>query len=318
LLLARAQGCYWGGDPQLAQGLYEQAGQLLARGGAFHDQLISLHMVRHCRAYVGNTSLEQQAANALVNLSTGVGNAQCICWSHYDAASAAARGGMLHEALSHMQRSNDALAGERYYMTEAIRGSTDAYVRLQLSSYRMARELSANAWRLASKSLIFIDATLLCLPVLVESVAGPDWRSPLSAANARYVKKIMRRASLLYPTIPNHRPHLRRVFGRAYYAMGHQRKAIRYFENAIRISELKGMDYQRAKSLLDLAAVTEEGRNENRAAAIELLKKMESVIPRAESWLLDDQYDEAVVAPEFDLEDLEREHASSSTSEKSD
>jgi tetratricopeptide (TPR) repeat protein len=258
-------------------------------------------MLRHCRAYVGNTSLEQQAANALVDLSTEVGNAQCICWSHYDAASAAARGGMLHEALSHIQRSNDALTGERYYMTEAIRGSTDAYVRLQLSCYRRARECSANAWHLASKSLVLIDATLLCLPVLIESIAGPDWMSPLPAADARYAKKIIRRASLLYPTIPNHRPHLRRVFGRVYCAMGNRRKAIRNFEKAIRLSEQKSMDYQRAKSLLDLAAVQDKGREENRCEAIRVLKRMESVIPRAESWLLGDQYDEAVVAPEFDL-----------------
>ena len=59
-----------------------------------------------------------------------------------------------------------------------------------------------------------------------------------------------------------------------------------------------------------MAAVKEEGREENRAEAIELLKQMESVIPRAESWLLGDQYDEAVVAPEFDLEAWEREHGS--------
>ena len=68
------------------------------------------------------------------------------------------------------------------------------------------------------------------------------------------------------------------------------------------------MDCQRAKSLLDLAAVKTEGREENRREAIELLKKMESVIPRAESWLLGDQYDEAVVAPEFDLAAWESEN----------
>ncbi len=68
------------------------------------------------------------------------------------------------------------------------------------------------------------------------------------------------------------------------------------------------MKYDLGKSLLDLAAVKEEGREENRTEAIDLLKEMESVIPRAESWLLGDQYDEAVVAPEFDLEAWEREH----------
>jgi hypothetical protein len=35
---------------------------------------------------------------------------------------------------------------------------------------------------------------------------------------------------------------------------------------------------------------------------------MESVIPRAERWRLGDQYDEAVLAPEFDLAAWEREH----------
>ena len=68
------------------------------------------------------------------------------------------------------------------------------------------------------------------------------------------------------------------------------------------------MNYYLAKSLLDLAAVKEEGRDENRAEAIRLLKEMESVIPRAESWLLGDQYDESVVAPEFDLKEWEQEH----------
>jgi hypothetical protein len=35
---------------------------------------------------------------------------------------------------------------------------------------------------------------------------------------------------------------------------------------------------------------------------------MKSVIPRADSWLLGDQYDESVVAPEFDIAAWEREH----------
>ena len=60
------------------------------------------------------------------------------------------------------------------------------------------------------------------------------------------------------------------------------------------------------------AAIKESGREENRAKAIELLKEMESVIPRAESWLLGDQFDEAVVAPEFDLEAWEQEHGTAS------
>ena len=43
---------------------------------------------------------------------------------------------------------------------------------------------------------------------------------------------------------------------------------------------------------------------------------MESVIPRAESWLLGDQYDKSVVAPEFDLEAWERQHGKLLRNEK--
>ena len=68
------------------------------------------------------------------------------------------------------------------------------------------------------------------------------------------------------------------------------------------------MKYQQAKSLLDLAAVKKEGREYNRGEALRLLKEMSSVIPRAESWLLGDQYNESVVAPEFDLAAWEREN----------
>lgn len=68
------------------------------------------------------------------------------------------------------------------------------------------------------------------------------------------------------------------------------------------------MRYQKSRCLLDLAAVKDEGQQDNRREAVALLGEMESVIPRAESWLLGDQYDEAVVAPEFDLQAWEAEH----------
>jgi eukaryotic-like serine/threonine-protein kinase len=68
------------------------------------------------------------------------------------------------------------------------------------------------------------------------------------------------------------------------------------------------MKFDQAKSLLDLAAMKETGRDQNRREAVALLKEMESVIPRAEAWLLGDHYDEAVVAPEFDLAAWEQEH----------
>ncbi len=68
------------------------------------------------------------------------------------------------------------------------------------------------------------------------------------------------------------------------------------------------MPYYLAKALLDLAAVDPTNRDAHRQRAVQLLKEMKSAIPRAESWLLGDQYDETVVVPEFDLEAWEAKH----------
>jgi hypothetical protein len=73
------------------------------------------------------------------------------------------------------------------------------------------------------------------------------------------------------------------------------------FRKAIRSAEEYGAGYDRARSMLDLAAVKEDSRDELRREAVELLKRQQSVVPYAERWLLGDQYDERCVAPPPDL-----------------
>ena len=307
---------YWGGTTREAERLFEESIPLLRRSGSFYEMLLAAHMLRHARAYVSSAGSELRSAQVVLKLATDVQSLQQTCWGTYDVASAQARTGNLAEAVCHMKRANLMLGAELMNQTEAIRGATDAFVHLQCSDYGKARELAVSAWQTVTRTMLLIDTTLLCLPLLIESVARAEWTTPLSISDSRYLKKLIRRSLLLYPTIPNQHPHLQRAYGRAKYGMGKTRQAIRHFEKAIRLSEQKGMDFQRARSLLDLAAVKEEERDENRTEAICLLKEMESVIPRAESWLLGDQYDEAVVAPEFDLEAWEREHGSVSVSAK--
>jgi hypothetical protein len=113
---------------------------------------------------------------------------------------------------------------------------------------------------------------------------------------------------LLYRNLATLQPVIHRAWGRLAAARGKTRKAVKHFRKSAELAKHKGMPYYHAKSLLDLAALEETDRKESRAEAIELLKKMQSVIPRAESWLLGDQYDEAVVAPEFDLAAWEAEN----------
>jgi serine/threonine protein kinase/tetratricopeptide (TPR) repeat protein len=304
----RATALYWGGDLQQSAKFYELAIPLLRRCQNLLSLQVGLHMNRHLLAFAGSATEELAAAESVFKLAGATGTRQGKCWGAYDLANALSRNGRLIEAANYMKLANATLTGERYYMTEAIRASTDGYLRLQFSDYNSARKLAKFAWKTSSQKLLFMDVTLLCLPILIEAISGPNWNEPLPIGDRKFLKQILRRSTLLYITIPNHQPHLLRVSGRAACSLGKKQKAIRKFEKAIKVAAKKGIHYQHAKSLLDLAAVKEEGRKQNRSEAIALLKKMESVIPRAESWLLGDQYDEAVVALEFDLDAWEKEH----------
>ena len=146
-----------------------------------------------------------------------------------------------------MKLANATLTGERYYMTEAIRASTDGYLRLQFSDYNSARKLAKFAWKTSSQKLLFMDVTLLCLPILIEAISGPNWNEPLPIGDRKFLKQILRRSTLLYITIPNHQPHLLRVSGRAACSLGKKQKAIRKFEKAIKVAAKKGIHYQHAQ-----------------------------------------------------------------------
>ena len=299
---------YWPGELQAAKDLFEQAYAPLERCCRFGELQHTLHMHRHILAYIGDSNEELEKAQAVLELAKTTGNIQGVCWGSYDAANALARAGDLAQAARHMQQANCSLPDESFLQTSPIRASTDAYVRLQGSDYPGARRLAGCAWSAIREGWLAIDVTLLCVPILIESIAGPDWLKFVPGHERRSLKRGLRRAMLFYSMLPNQHAHLQRVCGRGHWRLGKQRKALRHFEKAVQLAEKKGMKYQQGKALLDLAAVKETDREANRTEAIRLLKEMKSVIPRAESWLLGDQYDEAVVAPEFDLEAWEREH----------
>lgn len=306
--LTQGFSSYWLGNLNDARIGLNRAVEDLERCGKYVDSLMATHMLRHIEAYLGRTSDERRAAERMKQLAYEVGNAQRICWGEYDAAAAHSRRGELPSALESMSRSYAALNRERQLHTKAIRDATHAYVMIQCSDHGSAKQLSANSWEKNCESYVLIDTAMFCIPLMVEAHSGSNWLEPLPTQDMKPLTRALRLATIFYFTLPNQQSHLLRVCGRAAMALGKPRKAIRKFEKAVKLSAKKGMNYQLSKSLLDLAAVKESGREENRAEAIRLLKEMESVIPRAESWLLGEQYDEAVVAPEFDLEAWEREH----------
>lgn len=104
--------------------------------------------------------------------------------------------------------------------------------------------------------------------------------------------------------LPNHQAHLLRVMGRAAWSKGRKNLARTRFDKAVERSRRKKMNYQLAKSLLDRAAIGAANAVEDRREAIDLLRSTESVIPRAEAWLLAEDLDPSLLAAKLDLTSL--------------
>ncbi len=276
---------------------YEVADRELSRSKRSFELMMCYHVHRHVFAFTGTSSEELHMAKRSFGISSEMNMVKGIGWGNYDLASSMSRNGRVVEAKEHLKNAYAAIGTQRFYATEPVLASTDAFVQIQCSNYASADERASHAWNLTKKIWGFMDFMLLCLPLMIEARVGPRWTESAKKQKAKGIKQAVRLAAVFYSVLPNHQPHILRVVGRALFALGKHRKAIRKLEKGVRLSQQKGMAFQQAKCLLDLAAVKEEGRAENRAEGIRLLKTQESVIPHAESWLLGDSFDPSLVAP---------------------
>jgi tetratricopeptide (TPR) repeat protein len=281
---------------------------LLIRSGSHLHLSLAFHMRRHLIEAVGTAKAEADAANNLIEFASKSRDSRALCHGQYDLAAGLARLGRVAESVSAIEKAHKTLQPLRLNMTKPIFFAQRGFVFLQASEYNLARNSSDLAWRNAVRDLRLMDVALRGLAWYLECVAGPQWATKPQAMDCRLVRQRCRWAKLLAIFHVKIRPHLLRAQGRALVALGKKRKGVQSIEKAVRVARDLGMKYDLAKSLLDLVAVKDAGRDENRKEAVRLLKEMESVIPRAEAWLLGDQYDDAVVAPEFDLAAWEREH----------
>ena len=280
---------------------------LLIESGSHMQASTSIHMRRHLHEYFGGARPEQKLGSQLIDHARKIGDLRGQCWGHYDLAAGLARAGKISEAMIEIRKAGVILESTELHLTAGIFLAQQAFIFLQASDFEGARLSALQGWRLVKKRKLVMEWPLKSLPLVIESAVGPLWLGSPFAVDVNDLKRKCRIAWLLTLFYPKLRSIMHRVRGRALWAIGRRNKALVEFEKAVSIEKIKTR-FDHAKSLLDLAAVKEEGREQNRSEAIALLKKMESVIPRAESWLLGDQYDEAVVAPEFDLDAWEKEH----------
>ncbi|MEQ9411200.1 MAG: protein kinase [Fuerstiella sp.] len=292
-LAGSAMANHYSNDAKLADRQYEDAFHLLLRSGNQVYTGAVAHMQRHLRAVIAPSSRELRAAKRTLDAAD---DKRTQCWGHYDIASALARAGDIPQALDHIESARRFLEPGERYVTDAIFLGTEGYVRLQASTYDAARFSLEAVWYLVKKRKLFMDVVVRALPSLIESLVGPEWTQPVTGRTAKRLRRLCRVAAVMDWLYPNIASPAQRARGRAFAAMGKSRKAIRCFHKAVRRAESFGADYDRARSLLDLAAVEEHHRDERRAEAIELLKQQESVLPWAERWLLGEQFDEQCIA----------------------
>jgi len=260
------------------------------------------HMHRHLHAVIAPSSVELATAKRTLHWAQTADDKRTQCWGHYDIANALARAGDISTALRHIEAARQYLQPGERNLTDAIFLGTEGYVRLQASAYEAARFSLEAAWYLIKRRKLLMDVTVRALPYLIESLVGPEWTHPTTRQNAKRLKRLCRVAVAMDWLYPNIASPAQRARGRAYCSMGKTRKAIRCFRKAIRSAQEFGADYDHARSMLDLAAVQEEGSDELRREAISLLKQQESVIPYAERWLLGDLSDQHCVAPRLETQ----------------
>ncbi|MFG0332579.1 MAG: ATP-binding protein, partial [Maioricimonas sp. JB049] len=166
---------YFIGDLDRARSHAEPALPLLRRTGLAYEASYCPHRHRHIAFFTQPAGDERRYGQNVLDSATAIGNKQHACWGTYDVAVAAARAGHLAEARDYMARAMQMLSGERYYMTEAIRGASLGYVLLQCSDYDGARELAGTAWDICKQKMKLLDVAAFALPVLMESTLGPEW-----------------------------------------------------------------------------------------------------------------------------------------------
>ncbi len=305
---AAATALSYSGDFTNALEEYGAASRLLQKVGSNYHGAVAAHMRRHlCEAFSSATA-EIEAAKHLVELTAASGDKRSQVFGFYDLAGSYARYGKLASSLRSIKKAQDVWAECKPNLATPIYLANRGFVLLQCSDYRRASEISDVSWRTAIKHYRLMDVCLRGLAWNLESVAGPEWADQPWEIERSLVRKRCRWAWLLAFPHFKIRPHLLRARGRALSVLGKRRQAIKSIKKAVANARKFGMKYDLAKALLDLAAIEPQGREENREEAIKLLKEQESVIPRAEAWMLGDQYDAQVVAPAFDLNAWETEH----------
>ena len=170
---------------------------------------------------------------------------------------------------------------------------------LQASEYEIAASILGKNFNMPPL-LAFFEPTFDTFALFAEADIGPNWWQPNQSLERKIKRRIawnVRICQVLAFLCPTMKTHGHRVAGRWAWLRGKQRKAVRHPRKARDYAEQVGAQYELARALLDLAAISAENRDSNRQRARECLRATGSVIPYAERQLLGDEPDKKLLAP---------------------
>lgn len=295
----RGSTVYHSGRIEESETLTRKALEVIEKNGDIWYCTMAHHFLRHIHSARGESQRAIQEAETEVRMGEAASDRQAICWGEYGLADSNARMGRLDEAVDHMKRCWAAIESGGGNLSKCIGLNHEGFVWLQCSDYERAIDVLEDSRRILEKNFVIMDFTVRTYPLLVESLIGPDWLQQRRDATIRRAKRVMWKTRLVGWRFPCQRPHALRVRGRLYGTLGKTRNAQSCFQKSIDFARELGAEYDLARGLLDLAAVSNDGGQSLRDEAVATLKRLKAVIPFAERWQLGDTPVEMCIAPKW-------------------
>ena len=258
------------------------------------------HNLRHVYAVRGHSHAAIREAEEERHLALITADRETLCWARYGRSESEARLGRLEAAHRNCDEARAAIAGRNSLLSESILENHIEFVRLQASDYREAAAAAAERGRAIHERTAFhVEYVVYCYPILLEALVGPDWTTPRRDATIRVARRASCRSRFFGCRFPNVRPRALRVHGRLLCSSNDPKRAERCFRKSLDAARAIGAEYDEARALFDLAAVRESQAPALRADAIDILRRLDAVGPRAEAWSLGDAGSDGCIAPSW-------------------
>lgn len=244
------------------------------------------HYLRHVYSVTGEIDKLLEAALQELDMASATGMTELMGWAHYGLTHGHALRGDMRAALESAETSIAYTSGNQSSFC-AISFMEQGFALLQNSQYDAARKSYQQAHQLVKQRLFFFEIVMYVYPRMVEALLGPAWSRGKSAEDChrRAARKFLRIARFFSYSYPNIIPQMYRMRGRYYMATGRTATARKCLQRAVNEAGSLGAEYERARALIDLGAVS-PAHLASQIEGLDLLDALGAVMPQAERDLL--------------------------------